>query len=729
LAKSIKILVILIAISAVFLFVDVGESLKYISGIDFFWLFISLVFVFLNQFLSSIRFKVFLRMFGQELDLRRAHAVNVYSILAGMAFFNFFGQSVSRTVLVKGIADTESSVLVTALERVFSLAILVIASMSAAFFVLGRISFDYAPGLMLLSMFLFVIMSLAGVYLFFLTKSQKNELRLVFSSGFGRGFITIIFIIMLMHSFMLGAYIALIVGMAGLDVLTAKAVFAALLTMLGASFPISFGGWGVREVSAGFAFRTANISSALGVGAGIGVGLLTIISLALNFFIIWVLNFFIPQNDEKFARKRSNSGYSRRLILFLGWVVAPVVLVLMMVQLPVPISAGNLTVNLADPLAIVAGMTFVFVIIQRGAWRDIWFDPRVNWWLAGSAFVILLSYFIGYLQFGYLAWALYNRLLGVGILFSYIVVGAFLTALWGEFGIRTAAKSVVSAVVVLFIFEYWLRLYFDSSVLVALNWSGPRWSGFLANPNSYAFFLLSILPLPFLFLGDRNSNGHRTWKYAIVPGMIFAIIYLTASRAAFGAAAFFIFFFFYVDKKKTIFSLLFGLSCVLLLYGLTEVLTLIGDGHLMSVARSKDFAIVQNDRILSMVEGWRMFLAHPLFGAGLGAFYKSQSDLALPLAERALIIHNSFLWILAEAGLFGFIVIFGPPIIWGVRTFLNMKWRTDPYLCGFLLILANASIMGMAHELMYQRVFWLMLGIFLARPFVMRKNVNQLSHS
>jgi O-antigen ligase len=124
-----------------------------------------------------------------------------------------------------------------------------------------------------------------------------------------------------------------------------------------------------------------------------------------------------------------------------------------------------------------------------------------------------------------------------------------------------------------------------------------------------------------------------------------------------------------------------------------------------------------------------MFLAHPLFGAGLGAFYKSQSDLALPLAERALIIHNSFLWILAEAGLFGFIVIFGPPIIWGVRTFLNMKWRTDPYLCGFLLILANASIMGMAHELMYQRVFWLMLGIFLARPFVMRKNVNQLSHS
>jgi hypothetical protein len=457
--------------------------------------------------------------------------------------------------------------------------------------------------------------------------------------------------------------------------------------------------------------------------------LLTIVSLALNFFIVWVLKLIIPEKNEGLSKGRSASGYSRRLILFLGWVVTPVVLVLMMVQLPVPISAGKLTVNLADPLAIVAGMTFVFVIIQRGAWRDIWFDPRVNWWLLASALVIVISYFIGYFHFGYLAWSLYNRLLGIGILFSYIVVGAFMTALWGEFGIRTATKSLVSAIVFLFVLEYFLRLYFDSSVLEALNWSGPRWSGFLANPNSYAFFLLSVLPLPFLFLGNKGSDGYKAWKDAIPSGVIFAVIYLTSSRAAFGAAMVFILAFLVIDRNKTVRSLLFGVFCVFFLYGITQFLSLIGDGSRMSIARSNDFVVVQSDRILSVVEGWKMFLAHPFFGAGLGAFYKSQSDLALPLAERALIIHNSFLWILAEAGLFGFIIIFVPPIMWGTRTFIAMKWRTDPYLCGFLLVLANASIMGMAHELMYQRVFWLMLGIFLARPFVMRKKVNQLSHS
>ncbi|OSQ35854.1 hypothetical protein TMES_19815 [Thalassospira mesophila] len=649
-----------------------------------------------------------------------------------MAFFNFFGQSISRTLLVKGISDAESSVIVTALERVFSLAVLVIASISAAFFVLGKVSFDYAPGVMLLSMILFVVLSMGIFYIFFLKKRQKSELKLVFSSGFGRGFVAIILIIVLMHTLMLGAYLSLIVGMAGLKVLTAKAVFAALLTMLGASFPISFGGWGVREVSAGFAFRAANISSALGVGAGIGVGLLTLVALALNFCVVWVLKGLAPEKKDLSVHVEASSGYSRRLILLLSWVVAPVVLVLMMVQLPVPISAGKLTVNLADPLAIVAGMTFVFVVIQRRSWRSIWSNAGVNWWLFGSAFVIAISYLIGYFDFGYLAWALYNRLLGVGILFSYIIVGAFLTALWGEFGARAAAKSVGSALIVIIVFEWFLRVNFDQTVLMSLNWASPRWAGFLANPNSYAFFLLSVLPLPFLFLGSNSSAGMRAWKEALVPGMFFAVIYLTASRAAFGSAAFFAVMFFAVNKKKTLQALVCAVLCVLFLYGATDLLNIIsgfGLGRGDIVARPNDFAIVQNDRIISMIEGWKMFVAHPIFGAGLGAFYKSQSELALPLAERALIIHNSFLWILAEAGLFGFTVIFLPPLILGVRTFWGMKWRTDPYLCGFLLLLGNAAIMGMAHELMYQRVFWLMLGIFLARPFVMRKQVNQLSHS
>lgn len=531
---------------------------------------------------------------------------------------------------------------------------------------------------------------------------------------------------------MLGAYLSLIVGMAGMDVFSAKAIFATLLTMLGASFPISFGGWGIREVSAGFAFNAANISPALGVGAGIGVGLLSLIALGLNLCGVWGIKRFVPAKELQLIKAGSRSGYSRRLILFLGWIVAPVVVVLMMVQLPIPISAGKITVNLADPMAIVAGMTFVFVIIQRRAWRGLWCDKHVNWWLLGSACIVLLSFLIGYAQFGFQSWAFYNRLIGLGILLSYIVVGAFLTALWGEFGARTVAKAVVSASVLIFVFEYVLRMGLADTVLIALNWSSTRWSGFLANPNSYAFFLLSVLPLPFLFLGSRHSTGRKAWAEAAVPGLMFALLYLTGSRAAFGSVAVFLIIFLMFDARKTLRTIgCAGLALVLVfvLNELTIILVNLGLGTLQIAARSNDFSIVQSDRIISLVEGWKMFVAHPILGAGLGAFYKSQVELNLPLAERALIIHNSFLWVLAEMGAVGFAVIFLPPITWCVRTFVGMQWRQNPYQCGFLLVMANAAIMGMAHELMYQRVFWFMLGIFLAKPFVMRKQINRLSHA
>ncbi|WP_073956576.1 O-antigen ligase family protein [Thalassospira sp. TSL5-1] len=727
-----KIAAVLFALLVLIFFVNVRESLSYLYGTRISWVFLSLALILLNQILSSFRFEIFLRIFGQRIGFQRSHAVNIYSLLAGMAFFNFFGQSVSRTLLVKDISDADSAVIVTALERIFSLAVLLIASLSAAFLVVGKISFDYAPGVMLSSMGVFVLFSLFSVYFFQLSVRQRAELNLIFSSGFGRKFFSIIFVILIMHSLMLGAYLALIVGMAGVDVFSAKAVFATLLTMLGASFPISFGGWGIREVSAGFAFSAANISPALGVGAGIGVGLLSLIALALNVCGVWVIKRFFPDQDLQLAKVRSRTGYSRRLILLLGWVVAPIVVVFMMVQLPIPIASGKVTVNLADPLAIVAGMTFIFVIIQRRAWRDIWRNHYVNWWLLGSAAIVLLSFLIGYAQFGFQSWAFYNRLIGIGILFSYIVVGAFLTALWGGFGARAVAKAVVSSAILIFVFEYILRMTLGWDVLIALNWASSRWSGFLANPNSYAFFLLSVLPLPFLFLGSRHWTGLKAWGDAAVPGLIFALLYLTGSRAAFGSVAVFLIVFFMFDARKTIRTIVCGGFYLILIFTLNEAIIFfvnMGAGTLQIIARPDDFSTVQSDRILSMVEGWKMFISHPLLGAGLGAFYKSQVELNLPLSERALIIHNSFLWVLAEMGIAGFAVIFVPPITWCVRTFSGMQWRKDPYQCGLLLIMANAAIMGMAHELVYQRVFWFMLGIFLARPFIMRKQVNRLSHS
>ena len=49
-----------------------------------------------------------------------------------------------------------------------------------------------------------------------------------------------------------------------------------------------------------------------------------------------------------------------------------------------------------------------------------------------------------------------------------------------------------------------------------------------------------------------------------------------------------------------------------------------------------------------------MFLSHPLFGAGLGAFIGEQ----VRATGTPLIIHSTPVWLLAETGLVGFAVFF-----------------------------------------------------------------------
>ena len=56
--------------------------------------------------------------------------------------------------------------------------------------------------------------------------------------------------------------------------------------------------------------------------------------------------------------------------------------------------------------------------------------------------------------------------------------------------------------------------------------------------------------------------------------------------------------------------------------------------------------------LLTIEQGLAMFLAHPLFGAGLGAYMADQ----LSTTGVPLLIHSTAVWLLAETGLVGFAV-------------------------------------------------------------------------
>jgi O-antigen ligase len=116
-----------------------------------------------------------------------------------------------------------------------------------------------------------------------------------------------------------------------------------------------------------------------------------------------------------------------------------------------------------------------------------------------------------------------------------------------------------------------------------------------------------------------------------------------------------------------------------------------------------------HERLLSLVEGWKLFETAPLFGAGLGAF----RNLGLEGSTKGipLLIHSTALWLLAELGVIGFLVF--------AASFLRIFWqelksRTEEASAVAVLCLVGFAVMSGPADMLYQRTFWLLMGAALA---------------
>lgn len=693
-------------------FYDFNNALDFFSDLNYYFLFISLFFIVGNQLLSSIRFKVSLYIFGVDLRIEDSNRINIYSLISGFVFFNFFGQSLSRSYLIGGSLGKESAFFLTAVERAVSVSVLLVAAISFSLLCFGGMSFDKSPAAMIFFVVFFVVVSLGCYFFFSLSDRQLEGVSQVFSKPVGGGLFWMLLITILMHLFMLASYLCLIIGVVGVDGLSVFAVLAALLTMLGASVPISFGGWGIREVTAGFAFNAASLPPELGVAVGVGVGLLTIVALGVNACGVWVGELFLSsKKNSKIPVSETGRKDSRVFISALAWVLPIFIFVLVMVQLPVPVGVGKLTVNLADPVVIVCGMTFIFVFSQRKMWSRSWEGDFCGHALIGIIFVICSGFLIGYFQHGFLSWAFYNRFIGAGLLGLYFVSGMALSSFWGQDGIIYIARLLAISVLIMLLCEYFARIFLQHESIYVLGWAFRRWFGLFGNPNAYAFFLVCCFPIVFIFSEVGKSWGQKFISY--VPAAIFLVgIYYTGSRAAFVAMVVVVSFLSFSYWRKMIPTFVLAFILVGILSVSREIIYFFYDGavvpHVAQDLIGSGFAAVQDDRMTSLREGWKLFLNSPIWGAGLGGFYYQQTNAGMPL-----VIHNSFLWVLAEFGLLGFIIIFGPIGMYAVKNLVNLTWCKNDRMYALLATLFGASIIGLAHEIMYQRILWLLLGVLL----------------
>lgn len=119
-------------------------------------------------------------------------------------------------------------------------------------------------------------------------------------------------------------------------------------------------------------------------------------------------------------------------------------------------------------------------------------------------------------------------------------------------------------------------------------------------------------------------------------------------------------------------------------------------------------------QVASYMWAIEMWQSNPIFGAGLGAFIAAHMN----EFKDPLTIHNTALWMLTEMGLVGFILFLSIPLAF--LSHLWEQWKIELKKDDFALILIGITftLFSQTHDMLYQGVFWLLLGILVTNTFI-----------
>jgi O-antigen ligase len=114
---------------------------------------------------------------------------------------------------------------------------------------------------------------------------------------------------------------------------------------------------------------------------------------------------------------------------------------------------------------------------------------------------------------------------------------------------------------------------------------------------------------------------------------------------------------------------------------------------------------LRRESVLLGVQAW---LQHPLFGGGLGTFLHNRETAGL----QAVVIHSVPVWFLAEMGLVG-LAAYGFFAVSILFCGLVAMRRKDPRATGLIIAVTVFVLMGLVHDLFFQRSFWFASGLML----------------
>lgn len=674
----------------------------------------------MGALLASTRIKLIARDFGFHLSWAEAGAALGLGQLGGAAFFQVAGQLIARGgYLSRRGLPLGATVIMVGYEKFLALGVSLVLAAVGAWHLFGRLALDIEQGgdeLLKLAAGL-ILATLAGAWFGWHKALPTRIVGLISASAIRRVSRNAVLSLIIQLATML-AYLVIVRALAA-DIPLPDLASAIAVVMLTASLPISFAGWGVRELSAVLALSAIGVppAAALLTAIIIGVGSLLVvmplIALALN----------TRPRDTRPPLTKPGIGidYTRTVSMVISLAVATAVFF----HLLIPTEAGGLNVNLADPLAVLGGALFViFCATRRNGWPA-WRLPGFNLHLIAATAVMTAALLIGAERFGWTDWALTNKFLGWFILLGYGATGALIVAVAGKDGRRLLFWTFAAAGMAIASLEIFLIIVDGAGFTLSKEVLWYDATGFARNRNSFAFQILMVLATT-LAMAPRRS------VIIVVSAISIACLWYAGSRAGWLAAMalFGVAWYIRTSDLKTMAAAIAGsvLLIVAVAFGTGLIAlgyeTLAGQlegGVGESFKRSADLAnqltrIIYNEtttahRLKSLTGGLALFRDYPLFGAGLGAYVANE----LRTTGEPLVIHATAIWLLAETGLVG-LLVFLAPVARIFRSELIQATRDESGKLLILIIVVFAT-MTIGHEMLYQRTFWLLLGAALAVPF------------
>ncbi len=683
-----------------------------------FWVIAATLIAFaLNLVVVGFRFQQLLKLSGVDLPNSIALKANLHGNFASLFLMSLFGQVIGRQMFLKRYIN--SPVLFASLAAMERIILFLISGSFCLFGALWIINtkditsffgqFSFAK------IFIVFVISISTSLRF---RQSNFERKLYFSMCSKQNlsyFLKLTSLSLLAQAFVLGAFT---IGIKALnpDILFWDILAAAAITSFVASLPISINGWGSRELAAILAFGYIGVPESFALATSILVGLCS----TAVVLIAWPFAF--NHNEVKLKPFSLSKKTISRLSIekVMTWLFGILTAVFIFFQFKVPILAGNyLNINMSDAFAMLILTSFLFYLFHA---RQLprWEVPNFNLSLLIFSALLLFSFLNGFQKIGITEWSLFNRLLGWIVLLGYLSVGACTVNFLGKFGLLRLIHTLIITAATIIIFELITR----STGHVDLVNTPLNFEGFSGNRNAFAFQLLvcSIFIITYT-PSNKSTRVNFFGKYfgvAAVHGIILAGIYLSASKAGIITAAILLLgsSFFKAFNRMMIFrSIIFGcliwISFVWVLpwiYNFSNLHPNDGIQKQIQVQSSFSHSISMEEHFLTIKLGLELWLNSIWTGSGLGVFLEKSPE----LAGKSIIIHSTPVWILAEFGILGAVIL--SSILGWIFFNASKTFYVKTGSRAITLLLVIFLLFSITHEIFYQRIFWLALGICLALP-------------